>query len=322
MPSALTPREIQARLRAGASLPEVAAEAGVDEADIEGFATPVLAEREHIASTARAATLRRRGNGTGHRRLRDIVAERLLARGIDADELTWDAWRQPDLRWRISAELVNETAPRRAEFIFDPKGRFSVADNVDARWMIGEELPGVEGPDNENTVDFDDELALVRATRDDPAPPPVPGDDVPDHALYDDGPGSDELDSIYEMLSVVSEDSVRIYVGFEDETQDTAPEVSHAPQPDSSPASESPPAAEPDVGAAQAAVSPPEPAPSTPEAPPPIPEAEPPAADESAAESTQESLIGNAEPEKRSSPKKRRASIPSWDEILFGGPNS
>ena len=49
MESALSPREIQTRLRSGATLAEVAAEAGVDEARLEGFAKPVLAEREHIA---------------------------------------------------------------------------------------------------------------------------------------------------------------------------------------------------------------------------------------------------------------------------------
>lgn len=38
MSSGLTPREIQARIRAGASVAEVAEEAGVDAERIEGFA--------------------------------------------------------------------------------------------------------------------------------------------------------------------------------------------------------------------------------------------------------------------------------------------
>ena len=52
MDSALSPREIQSRIRGGATLAEVATEAGVEPTRIEGFALPVLAEREHMTTTA------------------------------------------------------------------------------------------------------------------------------------------------------------------------------------------------------------------------------------------------------------------------------
>lgn len=223
MNSALSPREIQARLRAGASVPEVAAEAGVEVSRIEGFALPVMAERAHMTRTALGASVRRRGDGSGHRRLAEIVRERLQARSLDSDTVEWDAWRQNDLKWRLVGRLDDQVASRAAEFIFDPKGRFSVADNADARWMIGETLPGpLTDPDNENTIDFNDELALVRAISDSPSrsgrATGAPGDEVPPHgSQYDGAAHTSELDELYDMLSGVSEDSVRIYLGLDDE---------------------------------------------------------------------------------------------------------
>ncbi|MDO5083739.1 MAG: septation protein SepH [Arachnia propionica] len=291
MESALSPREIQTRIRSGATLAEVAAEAGVEEARLEGFAKPVLAEREHIALTALSCAVRRRGDGAGHRRLGELLTSRLQARSIDADEILWDAWREPDLRWRVVGRL--DSLDRTAEFLFDTRGRFSVADNPDARWMIGEELPGPTNPDNENTVDFDDEFALVRATSQPESPPAVPGDDVPsDH--FAQGPATSELDDLYDMLSGVSEDSVRIYVGLEDE--DTIDDALEAPQPEDDPGPLSAPAPEPE------------------------PEPEPTIRNRRLPEPIQEALVEGEASNPPPRRKPRRASVPSWDEIMFGSP--
>lgn len=301
MESALSPREIQTRIRSGATLAEVAAEAGVEESRLAGFAKPVLAEREHIALTALSCAVRRRGDGAGHRRLRELLTSRLQARSIDADEIVWDAWREPDLRWRVVGRLGS--LDRTAEFLFDNRGRFSVADNADARWMIGEELPGPTDPDNENTVDFDDEFALVRATSRPEAPPAVPGDDVPtDH--FDQGPATSELDDLYDMLSGVSEDSVRIYVGLEDE--DTTDDVL-AEQPDDE---------DDDDASGTAAGSGPQDEPETEDEA----EPEPTIRNRRFPEQFQSPVPGEeqaATPQRR---KPRRAIVPTWDEILFGGP--
>ena len=51
----LRPKEIQARIRAGASVEQVAAAAGVDIERVEGFAHPVLLERSRAAELATAA---------------------------------------------------------------------------------------------------------------------------------------------------------------------------------------------------------------------------------------------------------------------------
>jgi len=60
MESALSPRDIQTRIRAGESLEAVGRIAGIPLDRVERFAAPVLAEREHIAAVAMSASVRRR----------------------------------------------------------------------------------------------------------------------------------------------------------------------------------------------------------------------------------------------------------------------
>src|SRR5690242_7509388 len=96
MESALSPREIQTRIRSGESLEDVAEVAGIPLDRVERFAAPVIAEREYVAAQAMASSVRRRGETSGHRKLRITVTERLLARGVDVDALVWDSYRRAD----------------------------------------------------------------------------------------------------------------------------------------------------------------------------------------------------------------------------------
>ena len=59
MESSLTPREIQARVRAGDSIEDVARAAGMIPEWVEPYAAPVIAEREFIAQQARSQQVRR-----------------------------------------------------------------------------------------------------------------------------------------------------------------------------------------------------------------------------------------------------------------------
>lgn len=306
MDNALSPREIQARIRSGASVDDVVTETGMSSDRVEAFAGPVLAEREHIASAAQKATIRRRGEAGSHRRLGELIEERLRSRGIDADNLLWDAWRQNDLKWRVLAILAEDTPEeaREAEFVFDSKGRFSVADNADARWLIGEEPPGA-APEEENTVDFSDELALVRVIQPEPEPEDSPGDDVPlSELMHEANEDTSQLDRLYDMLSGISEDSVRIYTGILTPVEEPSP--LERPQAEALP---------------QPAVQPAEPEEQhVPEAPRTEPVNDAVEAPDEVTELTQEPLVEAAEEPQKPKPRKRRAKVPSWDEIMFGGP--
>src|SRR4051794_16881545 len=184
MESALSPREIQTRIRAGESVEDVARHAGVDRDRVERFAAPVIAEREHVAGLAMMSSARRRGETSAHRTLQGALNERLRQRGVDADTVTWDSYRLDDGRWSVTADYRSGDTARQAVFYFDVAGRYSVAGNDEGRWVLGDiapgrgsqpgaetATPGEPGDDTEPTIDLSDELALVRAIQDVPVAP-------------------------------------------------------------------------------------------------------------------------------------------------------
>lgn len=78
----LSPKEIQARIRAGASVEQVAAASGSDIARIRRFAHPVLLERSRAAELATAAhpVL---ADGPAVLTMQETVAAALVARGLN-----------------------------------------------------------------------------------------------------------------------------------------------------------------------------------------------------------------------------------------------
>lgn len=230
MDSALTPREIQSRIRAGEALEEVAKAAGVPPEKIEAYALPVIAEREHLAGTALAAPVRRGGETTGAGTLRTVVNERLVTHHIDVDDVDWDAWRVMNRKWIIQASYVMEGETRTAQFLYDQMGRFSVAHNDDGRWLVQEPtpVPPAERPGrptaiaHEPTIGFGyqnipEALGIAEPT----VEQLILADDLAlgeKNGIYDilseEETGRLELDNLYDMFTAMQEDSVQIYPGF------------------------------------------------------------------------------------------------------------
>jgi hypothetical protein len=99
----LRPREIQARIRAGNSIEQVAVAASCSVSRIERYAYPVLLERSTMAAKAREAHPMIDGN-PARKTLEQLVMNTLGQRGQDA-EPHWDAYRDDDgwivvLRWQ------------------------------------------------------------------------------------------------------------------------------------------------------------------------------------------------------------------------------
>jgi hypothetical protein len=145
MDSTLRPRDIQARIRAGES-PEAVAEAAQTTVDrIMAFAAPVMAERAHVADRAQRSSVRRRagdpGSVGGARTLGEAVTGHLRAENIDPDIVEWDAWRREDGRWTLTGEYAATRRSGSAAFTYDGPGNYVTAENDDARWLIGESLP-------------------------------------------------------------------------------------------------------------------------------------------------------------------------------------
>lgn len=119
VPSVLSPKEIQARIRAGASIEQVAESAGVDASRVERFAHPVLLERSRAAELATAAhpVL---PDGPAVLTLLETVTSALIARGLDPDSANWDAWRNEDGRWTVQLSWRAGHSDNAAHFRFTP----------------------------------------------------------------------------------------------------------------------------------------------------------------------------------------------------------
>src|SRR5215210_7929287 len=117
--SQLRPREIQARIRAGASVEQVAAAAGVPEQKIERFAYPVLLERFRTAENAQRAHPVR-ADGPENRTLAEVVAHTFGLRGQTYEGARWDSWKGEDGRWVIALSWRAGRSDNRAHWTFQP----------------------------------------------------------------------------------------------------------------------------------------------------------------------------------------------------------
>ena len=162
--SMLRPKEIQARIRAGASVEQLAAAAGVDIARVERFAHPVLLERSRAAELATAAhpVL---ADGPAVLTLLETVTSSLLARGLNPDSVMWDAWRNEDGRWTVQLAWKAGRSDNLAHFRFCPGAHGGTVTAVDdaAKELVD--------------PDFDRPLRPVAAVAqldfDEPAPAPA-----------------------------------------------------------------------------------------------------------------------------------------------------
>jgi hypothetical protein len=128
--SMLRPREIQARIRAGASVEQVATATGADIERVERFAHPVLLERSRAAELATAAhpVL---ADGPAVLTLLETVTSSLLARGLNPDNTTWDAWRNEDGRWTVQLGWKAGRSDNLAHFRFCPGAHGGTVTAVD-----------------------------------------------------------------------------------------------------------------------------------------------------------------------------------------------
>ena len=144
--SPLRPKEIQARIRAGETVEEIADAAGIAIERVRWFEGPVLAERAYVAQQAQAASVRRLGDGapaTPGPRLSEIVAERLKAVGSDPEEAQWDAKKRGDGSWLVQLTFISGGRLHEADWIFDPRRRHVLPSDDNAARMS---LPGGEPP--------------------------------------------------------------------------------------------------------------------------------------------------------------------------------
>ena len=128
--SQLRPREIQARIRAGASVEQVASAAGVPPQKIERFAYPVLLERSRTAEVAqRAHPLR--AEGPDSRMLGDVIAHTFGLRGQEYTEAEWDSWKGEDGKWVVALSWRAGRSDNQAHWTFHPGAHGGTVTAVD-----------------------------------------------------------------------------------------------------------------------------------------------------------------------------------------------
>jgi hypothetical protein len=121
--SRLTPREIQAHLRAGRSIPEVAAEAGVDPEWVERFAVPIVAEQAQMVERAQAMTFSKQRLGQSTQPLGTSVRWNLADKGVGISQETfdegWSAFQLQDEVWMVRFRYTSRARLQVAEWELD-----------------------------------------------------------------------------------------------------------------------------------------------------------------------------------------------------------
>ncbi|GAA3215586.1 septation protein SepH [Streptomyces sp. XM83C] len=283
--SHLRPRDIQARIRAGATAEEVAQMAGIPVDRVRRFEGPVLAERAFMAERARKTPVRRPGENTGPQ-LGEAVQERLLLRGAEKDSVQWDSWRRDDGTWEVLLVYRVAGEPHSASWTYDPPRRLVQAVDDEARSLIGES-DDLAAPE----PSFPFVPRIARLPRDRPLDRALdrerPG--LPAQASEPAEESGGERDSLTSLLEAVP--SFRGDLVVPERPSEPAEE------PDQEAAAEEPPAPAASAGSAYADVLMPR-----------------------SIGSHRDRLIGATDRQAEADGVRpgRRAAVPSWDEIVFG----
>ncbi|GGQ95134.1 septation protein SepH [Streptomyces asoensis] len=285
--SHLRPRDIQARIRAGATAEEVAQMVGIPVDRVRRFEGPVLAERAFMAERARKTPVRRPGENAGPQ-LGEAVQERLLLRGADKDTVQWDSWRRDDGTWEVLLVYLVAGEPHSASWTYDPPRRLVQAVDDEARSLIGESddlaAPEPSFPFVPRIARLPRDRPLDR-TLDRPSLPAQPSEPA------EESTGERERDSLTSLLEAVPSFRGDMVV-----PERTAEPVTEEPD-EEEPVAEEPPASAASAGSAYADVLMPR-----------------------SVGSHRDRLVGATDRQAEADGVRpgRRAAVPSWDEIVFG----
>lgn len=140
--ASLTARDVQALVRAGHDVEEVAERAGWPVSKVNVFAAPVLAERAHVAGLAQGM----RPRAGDPELLGSRVEKRLAGRGVDLAAAEWDSSRDDSGAWHVHVDFAAGGRERRASWRFDPATEHLEAEDDEARWLSEDEDHGPVTP--------------------------------------------------------------------------------------------------------------------------------------------------------------------------------
>lgn len=277
----LTPREIQQRIRGGLNAAELAHLTGEPVEALAKFEAPVLAERAYIVQLAQSVRI---GADSTAPSLIDLVGDRLASRGLTPEDVAWDAWREVDEPWKVAADYTVAGRTIRALWTFDHTSRTLTAEDEESGWLTETELLEAPIPRRHlSAVRADVELLEPRR----PAPvAPARAADEDVARESDEAPAVDPTEELLDGLA--AKRGTRETIDMEeDDDLDEDDERFEGFGPAARRAGQS------------------SPKPSAPQAKPQAPV--------TPASGTREAPASKS--------RKGRASVPSWDEIVFGAKN-
>ncbi|MEC3913500.1 septation protein SepH [Nocardia sp. CDC160] len=279
----MRPRDIQARIRAGASVEQVTEESGMPLSRVERFAYPVLLERARAAELAQKAHPVR-NDGPAVETLIEIVSAAFAERGHNIEVAEWDAWKDEKGYWVAQLQWQAGRSVIAAHWRYQPDAHGGsvvplddpASDLIDPDF--GRALRGLA------TILPDQTEAVVEAA---PAPVPAPAPREERAADYDAAPArvakQQSSEDYFEQRAAVGDGTV--------------PVTAAAPAPAPAPAAKEPSAPAIPAPAAPAAEVTPEPAPA--------PAPAQPAAKQNAQKPNRAKRGG-------------KAPMPSWEDVLLG----
>lgn len=339
----LRPKEIQARIRSGETAEAIAELSGLPIDRVRWFEGPVLQEREYMAQQAQRAVVRTPGDATPGPTLGDLVSTRIGQTQMDSGEAVWDSWKREDNTWRVRLAYTVRGEDLVAHWSYDPRRRSVAPEDDEAVRFSRPEVVEEPAPET-NVAFFQPRRPAERRVPAEPAPErrPVPPDAVgplsPPPIPLIDGPSvveplAEERPAA-EHLAPTGPSARGDETDFErggaadvppvtESPAEVAPPVP-APEPAPAVAEETPPVVEPDPEPEAAAMEPPAMDPAAESAPGPAKRARAPITAAAAGTKTAAAATGEgaASRRQRAKGRGRRASVPSWDEIMFGSRKS
>lgn len=113
----INPREIQSLVRAGKTRAEIMQLTGAEESDVERYEEPVLAERRFILTSAQSVQVRTSPSEETEEQFGSVIAERLI--GVQAKSVAWTSWRDEDAGWMIGLDFDSYEVSHHAVWSFD-----------------------------------------------------------------------------------------------------------------------------------------------------------------------------------------------------------
>lgn len=299
----ITPREIQDEIRNGATIDDLVKRSGATFEFVEKFAAPVIAELKHMVDSALSVRLTIAGDrysDTNQIEFGEIINSRLVTSG--ATGIHWKAERLEPSRWLVSANYQLNGVAGSAAWSFDPRQLTLSPENETAVTLSSQEtlnqnvipkLKTVETVTFEETVVIEDVIPIGRGAAEetpvavqpvDISPveynlPPVASTPV-SVPTQKPNPEPESLSATADLLEALR----RKRTERSETSLDAHPSTQNLRVIDIEPT-------------------------------PVVPIAEPAAPEENISQAEQSESF---EEQKPAAPRKGRATMPSWDEIVFG----